>query len=32
VTPDSCFTGSECCSFPGTPIPNICLAEGLCQQ
>lgn len=32
VAPESCFTGSECCSFPGTPIPNLCLAEGLCQQ
>lgn len=34
VTPESCAAGFECCSFPGLvpPIPNLCLAEGLCQQ
>ena len=32
ASPDSCFTGSECCEFPGTPIPSLCLAEGLCMQ
>ena len=32
VSPESCFSGFECCAFAGTPIPNLCLAEGLCTQ
>jgi hypothetical protein len=36
VTPDSCYQGSECCSFAGVAgletVPNICLATGLCMQ
>ncbi|HEU4581272.1 MAG TPA: hypothetical protein VFS67_23600 [Polyangiaceae bacterium] len=36
VTPDNCHSGFECCSFAGIQglesVPNLCLAEGLCQN
>lgn len=32
VTPDSCFTGFECCDLTPYSLPTLCLAEGLCQE
>lgn len=32
VSPDNCFTGSECCDFTSIGLPPLCIGAGLCQQ
>lgn len=29
---NNCFTGSECCDVSAFGLPNLCVAEGACQQ
>jgi len=29
---DDCFPGSECCDVSAFGLPNLCVAEGACQQ
>jgi hypothetical protein len=30
VTPNDCFTGTECCPIAG--LPNLCIPQGACTQ